>query len=111
MEDHEKTGGIVHGFILFEKHTGNDIVYRMKKAVKEGTVKEKKLPELFINGKDTMTVCDINQLKGHTGRALHGIFVSAGGTETAVASERDELKLVAVGTTIHDPAEGRVTAT
>ena len=56
MENHDKTGRVVHGFILFEKHAGNNTVYSMKEAVKERAVMEKKLPELFIDGKNAMTV-------------------------------------------------------
>lgn len=56
VEDHDKAGSEIQGFILFKKHAGNNTVYRMKKAVKEGAVKEEKVPELGINGKDTMPV-------------------------------------------------------
>ena len=56
VKDHDKTGSEVHGFILFKKHTGNNAVYRMKKAVKEGAVIEEKAPELGINGKNAMPV-------------------------------------------------------
>lgn len=73
MEDHDKTGSKIHGFVLLEKHAGNNAVYGMEKAVKEGTVIEKKVTELFINGKDTMTVCNIDELKGHRGSTLHGV--------------------------------------
>jgi len=48
----------------------------MKETVKKGTVFEKVISEVFINGKDTVTVLDIDELKGHTGSALHGILVS-----------------------------------
>ena len=45
---------------------------------------------------------DIYQFKGHIGSAFHGIFTAAGGTEAAIAAERDKLKLFTVGTAIHD---------
>ena len=35
MEDHDKAGGKVQGFILLEKQAGNNAVYRMEKTVKE----------------------------------------------------------------------------
>ena len=82
----------------------------MKKAVEEGTVIEEKPPELFINGKNTMTVGDIEQLKGHTGSAFHGIFIATGGAETAFTAERDKLKLSAVWTAIHGATKGGIAA-
>ena len=91
MEDHDKTGSEIQGLILFEKHAGNNAVYSMKKAVKERAVIEEKIPELRINGKNTMSVRDIDQFKGHRGSALHGVEIPAGRTETAVAAERDKL--------------------
>ena len=109
VKDHDKTGREVHGFILFKKHTGNNAVYRMKKAVKESAVIEEKVPELGINGKNTMPVGNIDQFKGHRGGALHGIKVAASRTEAAVASERDEFQLSTVRTAVHGTAKGGVT--
>ena len=90
MEYHDETGSEIHGFILFEKHAGNNTVYSMEKAVKERTVIEEKIPELLINGKNTMTVSDIDEFKGHRGSALHGVKISASGAETAMAAERNK---------------------
>ena len=82
----------------------------MKKAVEEGTVIEEKIPELLINCKNTVAMTDIYQFKGHTGSAFHGIFIAAGGAETAFAAERDKLEFSAVGTAIHGTAKGRIAA-
>lgn len=60
MKDHDKTGSEIHGFILFEKHAGNNAVNSMKKAVKERAVIQEKILELVINGKNTMPVGDID---------------------------------------------------
>ena len=57
-----------------------------------------------------MTMGNVDQFKGHRGSALHGIKVSTGGTETAVAAERNEIELAAVGTAIHGTAKGRIAA-
>ena len=38
MEDHDKTRGEIHGFILFKKHTGNNTVDGKEEAVKERAV-------------------------------------------------------------------------
>lgn len=110
MKDHDETGSEVHGFILLKKHMGDNAVYGMEKTVKEGAVIEEKVPELFINGKDTMAVRDIDEFKGHRGRAFHSIFISASRAETAVAAERDKFELTAVRTAVHGTAKGRISA-
>ena len=81
----------------------------MEEAVEEGTVFEKERPEILIDSEDTMPVGDINKLKGHRGSAFHGILVTAGGTETAVASKRDKLKFSTFGTAVHGTTEGSIT--
>ena len=70
MENHDKTGSEVHGFILFEKHARNDTVYGMEQTVKEGTVVKEKIAELLIDSKNAVAVTDINQFKGHAGSAF-----------------------------------------
>lgn len=90
VEYHDETGSKVHGLILFKKHTGDNAVYGMEETVKERTVIQEKLPELFINGKNTMTVGDIDQLKGHGRSALHGVEIPTGRAEAAVAAERNK---------------------
>jgi len=82
----------------------------MKETVKQGTVIQKKVPELFIDCKNAVAMTDIYQFKGHTGSAFHGIFVAAGGAETAFAAERDKLKLSAVWTAIHGATKGGIAA-
>jgi len=82
----------------------------MKETVRQGTVIQKKVPELFIDCKNAVAVTGIYQFKGHTGSAFHGIFIATGGAETAFTAERDKLKLSAVWTAIHCPTKGRITA-
>ena len=82
----------------------------MKETVKQGTVIQKKVPELFIDCKNAVAVTGIYQFKGHTGSAFHGIFVAAGGAETAFTAERDKLKLSAVWTAIHGATKGGIAA-
>ena len=110
VENHDKPGSEIHGFILFEKHAGNDTVNGMEQTVKEGAVKEEKVTELFINGKNTMPVGDIDQFEGHRGSALHGVEIATGRAETAVTAERDEFQPAAVRAAIHGAAEGRIAA-
>ena len=109
VKDHDETGSKVHGLILFKKHTGDNAVYGMEETVKERTVIEEKLPELFINGKNTMTVGDIEQLKGHGSSTLHCVEISAGRAEAAMAAKRNKFELSTEGTAIHSPTKGRVT--
>ena len=77
MENHDKTGSEIHGLILFEKHSWDNAVHGMKETVKQGTVIQKKVPELFIDCKNAVAVTGIYQFKGHTGSAFHGIFIAA----------------------------------
>ena len=81
----------------------------MKETVKERAILQEKITEGRINGKNAMTVSDINELKGHRGSAIHGIFITAGRAETAVASEWDKFKLAAMGTTVHGTAKRWIT--
>ena len=80
----------------------------MEEAVKQGAVIEEETAELVINGKNTVAVWDIDKLKGHGGSALHGVEITAGRAEAAVAAERDKFQLAAVGTAVHGPAESWV---
>ena len=61
----------------------------MKETVKERAILQEKITEGGINGKNAMTVSDINELKGHRGSAIHGIFITAGRAETAVTAEKE----------------------
>ena len=73
----------------------------MKKTVKQRAVMKKKIPEIFINGKHTVPMSNIDQFKSHTGSAFHGIFVAAGGTEAAVAAKGNKFKVAKMGAGIH----------
>lgn len=58
---------------MFKKHAGNDTVNGVEETVKEGAVVKEKNPELFINGKDTVSVCNVDELKGHRSSAPHSV--------------------------------------
>lgn len=73
VEDHDKAGSEVHGLVLLGEHAGNDAGYSVEEAVEEGAAIQEEIPELPINGKNTMPVGNIDQFKGHGGSALHGI--------------------------------------
>ena len=77
----------------------------MEEAVQEGAVLKEKIAEIFIYGKNAVSVLNIDQFKGHTGSALHGIFVSTGRTEAATTAERDKFKVLAVRAVVHRTAK------
>ena len=81
----------------------------MKETVKERAILQEKITEGRINGKNAMTVSDINELKGHRGSAIHGIFITAGRAETAMTAERNKFKFPAVRTAIHGTTVRRIT--
>lgn len=45
----------------------------MKETVKQGAVLKEEVTELAVNGKNTVPVDAVDELKGHRGSALHGI--------------------------------------
>ncbi len=57
----------------------------MEETVKKPAVFEKKVPQVLINSKDTVSVLDVNEFEGHLGSSFHGIFITTGRAETAVA--------------------------
>ena len=110
VEDHDISRGEIFGLVELEKHTGDDTGDRMEETVQERAVLEEKGTEIFINGKDAMAMADIDELKKHRGGTFHGVFISAGRTETAATTERDKFQLAAVGTAVHGTAKGRIAA-
>ena len=81
----------------------------MKETVKERVILQETITEGRINGKNAMTVSDINELKGHRGSVFHGIFITADRAETTVTTERNKLEISAVGTAIHGTTKRRIT--
>lgn len=81
----------------------------MKETVEERTILEKKVPEGIINGKDAMTVQDVDEFERHTGSAFHGIFVPTGRTKAAVTAKGNKLQVIAVGTGEHGTAKRGIT--
>ncbi|KSV57951.1 hypothetical protein ASU35_14630 [Acetivibrio ethanolgignens] len=92
------------------KHTRDHAVYGMKQTIKQRTVFEKEFAKIFVDCENTMSVCDINQLKGHTGSAFHGIFIATGRAETAVTAEGNKSEFSAFRAAIHCITERWITA-
>ncbi len=84
---------------------GNNTVCGVKETVRQSSVFES---EVNIGSENTVTVLNVNQFEGHNGSAFHGVFVTAGGAETAVAAERDKFKFSTVGATLHGATKGGI---
>ena len=110
VEDHDKAGGEVHGFIELQEHTGNDTGDGMEKAVKQAAVMEEEFPKLVIYSENTVAVDNVDQLKGHRGSAAHSVKISTSRAETAVAAEGNKFELSAMGAAIHGATKGWIAA-
>ena len=88
----------------------NDTADSLKKGVKERAVIQKERAQVFINGKNEVPVCTVNELKGHFSRAINAVFTATGGTKLGMAAERDKFKFPTVGTAIHRATIRRITA-
>lgn len=108
MKNHDETRSKIHGLILFEKHAGNNTVDSVEEAVEQCPVIKKELAEVFVYGKDAVAVGNVYQFEGHWGGTLHRVEIPTGGTETAVASERDEFQLTTFWASEHSPAKGGI---
>ena len=81
----------------------------MEETVEQAPVFKKKRTEILIDREDTMPVSDIDQFKRHAGGTFHGILISAGWTEAAVASKRNKFQFTASGAAVHGSAISWVT--
>lgn len=77
----------------------------MKEAVQEREVFKEKVPEIFGNSKNAMTVLDTDKFERHTCGAFHSIFVPTGRTKAAVTAKRSKLEITAMGTGVHGTAK------
>ena len=66
------------------------------------------MTKFFIDCENTMTVCAVKKLKGHTGRTFLGILHTASGAEAAFAAEENKFHVVASGADIHGTAKRRI---
>ena len=98
------------GVVEIIEVTGNHRINGLKETVQQGTIFEKEGTKPFVNGEDTMTVRDFNQLERHRCGAFCGVGDTACRAKPAVTPERDKLKVAAMGTAIHGTAEGRIAA-
>ena len=65
MKNADKAGSKALGFAEFAKHTKNDIADGVKKTVEKRAISAEKDTKLFGDGKNTMPVNTLDDLKGH----------------------------------------------
>ena len=82
----------------------------MEETVKERTVTEEINTKFFRDSKNTVSVGTGNKFTGHGKGPLLIVFVAAGRTEPAFASEWRKLEITTVRTSEHGSAAGRITA-
>ena len=103
-----KTRNKVLRLIYLIKHVKDDALNSTKKAVLKRTVFQEEMTKFFIDCENTMTVCAVKKLKGHTGRTFLGILHTASGAEAAFAAEGNKFHVVASGADIHGTAKRRI---
>ena len=86
------------------EHSENDATNSLKKAIKQRAVTQKERTKSIVNSKNKVSVCTIDEFKGHFGGTVNAVFVTAGRAKFRMAAERNELQFVAVGTAIHGTA-------
>ena len=90
------------------KHSENDATNSVKKAIKERTVIEKERAKFLVNGKNEVSVCTVNECKGHFCGTLNGVFVTTGRAKFRMATERNEFEFTAMGAAIHGTTKRRI---
>lgn len=66
------------------------------------------MTEFAGDGKNTVSMLDINDFKRHGSRPVNGVHVATGRTKTGMTAERDEFKITTGGTGIHGPTKRRI---
>lgn len=108
MEDANEAGSEPFGLVLGMKHTDDDTADCLKKAVEKRTIFQEKMPKLFIDSKNAMSMSAGDQLESHTVGSLLGIFDATGRAEPTFAAERNKFHISAMGTDIHGSTKRRI---
>ena len=95
-------------FTLTESITEDNALDCLKKKTEKRSVFQKKVSEFRINGKNTVAVLDIDDLKRHGSGAVDGIFGATGRAESAVAAKGNKLESATTVTTIHCATKRRI---
>ena len=96
------------GVVEIIEVTGNHRINGLKETVQQGTIFEKEGTKPFVNGEDTMTVRDFNQLERHRCGAFCGVGDAACRAKPAVTSKGNKLGITALWTSINGPAKRRI---
>ena len=83
----------------------------IKETIKEGALLLEKMPELFRNGKNTVSVSYCDKLVCHHLGAFLRIKIPTGWTEPGMATKRDKLHVPTLGTGIHSAAISKISKT
>lgn len=108
MQDTDKAGSKTFRFVGGLEHSEDNTAYGRKKTIQKLPVLQKERTELFGDGEDAVPVGGINELEGHGGSSVNGIFNTTGRTEAAVAAEGDKFKRATGRAAVHGAAKGRV---
>ena len=108
MEYTDKPGHKVFAFVPFMEKSEDDTADSLKKGIKERAVIQKERAQVFIDGKNEVSMCTINEFKGHFSRAINTVFIATGGAELRMAAERNKFKFATVRTAIHGATIRRI---
>lgn len=110
MEDAYKARGKKLGFIIFVEQTKDNTLNGFKETVKKRPVFKEEASEFSVNCENTVSVLDVDDLKGHRSSAVNGVFGATSRAKTAMASKRDKLEVATSCTAIHCTAKRRISA-
>ena len=68
------------------------------------------MSEFAGDGKNTVSMLDINDFKRHGSRPVNGVHVAAGRTEAGMTAERNKFENSTARTGIHGTTKGRIAA-
>lgn len=108
MKYTNETGNKVFAFIHRVEHTENDTTHCLKKTIQQGTILQKEVPELFIDGKNTVAVSASYEFKGHLGGTLNTILIATGGAKLGMTAKGNKFKLITKRASVHGTAEGGI---
>ena len=92
MKNKNETGGKLFCFVIFVKQPHDNTLNSFKEKRKKFSVFKEEVSEFRINGKNTVSVLNIDYLKRHRGSAVDGVLVSTGWAKTAVTPKRNKFK-------------------
>lgn len=110
VEDTDETGSETFRFVFALEHSKDNTADSREKTVKQCSVSKEKGSQLFGKGKNAVSMRNINELKGHGGRSVDGIFDPAGWAKTAVATERYKFEHATGRASVHGTTKGWIPA-